>query len=183
MNSVKFEEFLDRVRELLYAKGVPRVIVEQFISDMDEYIKSVYEKTGYKDPLLALGEISIYFVRNYIPEKFTLVNAMFLRASGVDVRHAYVRLVHATSSFISWLNNLRERGWRVEEKLVYIRPGKTNIILDPDTPIEYFTVALRGLTIALTNTQALIYIIDHEEKSLEYYFYPKCDLLGEIIEP
>jgi len=183
MCNVGFEEFLDLVRELLQAKGVPRAVIEWFINEAVEDVRTIYEEKAKINPLEALGEVRFYFSKSYILEKFNLVGVVFLRVSGVEVRYASAPLVYALSAFSNWIRDESEHGWIVENKLVDIRPGKTHIVLDPATSLQDFVVALRGLTIALTSVPALIYTSDIENKRTTYYFYPKCELFEEIPQP
>jgi hypothetical protein len=87
------------------------------------------------------------------------------------------RIKYLIPRFESWAEDNRKIGARVEFKPITVRQGVTHLIVDPDVELENLRVAVRGMTIALVNAQAIGYVADSVNRYVEYYYYPMCSMI------
>lgn len=184
---LRYEDFLDKLRERLRYRGVPSEVISMFIGEVEEDLRQAYEEVEYAELEDTIARFILHFKVEFIPLHFTVLYAHLLTAEGVRVDHPRQILLHGMwvrprvhylkPRFDSWASDCAKTGYTVKYKPITIKPGKTHLIVDPAVAIESVIVAVRDDTIYLVNAPAIGYVYDPDAKYVEYYHYLPCPLL------
>ena len=184
---LRFEDFINKLRERLEYYGVPADVASMFIGEIEEELRQAYEEAEYAELEDTIARFILHFKTEFIPLHFTVLYAHLLVARGVRVDHprqillygmwVRPRVHYLKPRFDSWASDCARAGFTVVRKPITIRPGKTHLIIDPAISLESVIVAVRDDTIYLVNAPAIGYVFDPDTKYVEYYYYLPCPLL------
>jgi predicted nucleic acid-binding Zn-ribbon protein len=184
---LRYEDFINKLRERLGYYGVPADIASMFIGEAEEELRQAYEEVEYAELEDVIARFILHFKTEFIPLHFTTLYAHLLVARGVRVDHpreillygmwVRPRVYYLKPRFDSWASDCERVGCTVVQKPITIRPGKTHLIIDPAVAIESTIVAVRDDTIYLVNAPAIGYVFDPDARYVEYYYYTPCPLL------
>jgi hypothetical protein len=186
---LRYEDFINKIRERLEYYGVPQEIISRLIAEIESDLRQMYEETEYAELESAIFRVILYFKNEYLPIHFAVLPIAVLRERGVRVEHPrevvmYGFLVKPRVSYLkprfdSWIRDCVVAGFTVKHKPISIKPGKTHIIVDPIARLEATYVAVMDETVYLINAPAIGYVYDPDNKYVEYYYYRPCPLLYE----
>ncbi len=189
-DAMSYDEFVNKIKSYLSYQGIIPEVLSELVKEIEQDLRRDYEEASVFEIDDIVSRIIIYFVNEYLPQRFTIIPSGLLAGKGVRVDHPKKILIYGVWSrprihflkprFDLWVSDCIKVGMTVKQKPVSIVPGKTHLIIDPVVPLEKALVAIREDTIFLVNALAIGYVFDPDAKYVEYYYYPACVLIGRV---
>jgi len=178
--------FVKIIRDELMSAGIPESVIVDFLNNIDEELKTIYESEEYSKLNEEVDRILRYFTTEFMPSRFIVLHSDILKQQGVNVRYpkpiimfGKVRsppIYYIRPRFESWINDLKMQGYEVKYEPIQLKFG-TDLIVDPSLPLDLIAVAVQDSTLILINADAIGYNIDTINRKIQYYYYKATRLI------
>jgi len=178
--------FVKIIRDELMSAGIPESVIVDFLNNIDDELRTIYESGEYSKLNEEVDRILRYFATEFMPSRFIVLHADILQKQGINLRYpkpvimfGSVRsppIYYIKPRFESWINDLRMQGYEVKFEPIQLKYG-TDLIVDPSLPLDMITVAVQDSTLILINDDAIGYNIDTINRKIQYYYYKATRLI------